>query len=238
MKFRLICLFFCIIILVILIKKKNAEKFEDLSVNKKRTLYVVTPSIGRDNLVRTCISINKQKFKNWKHIILFDKTNDTKIKRLLEKIPYKPIVKKGFWNNYGNGQRYEAWEMVENDYDLMTYIDDDDFYKSDDAFSKIISKFSKNSDLEAVFYAGIREGKYYNNKPPRLNHTMSNQYAHLKYKKNKTPIRWPKINKNDQIYRYDGEFVDEIVKKCNYDYIDGKALVEVPKSNYGKLKEK
>tara|TARA_B100000768_G_C11275089_1_gene375530 strand:+ start:2135 stop:2827 length:693 start_codon:yes stop_codon:yes gene_type:complete len=225
-------LFFIIILLLIIlayILKKNIDNFS----TKDNKLYIITPSIGRNNLIRTCNSIHKQKNKNWTHIILFDGLTDDKINKITKKLPYKPIIKKGIWKNYGNGQRYEAWELVKNN-SIITYIDDDDYYKDENVFDNIINKFKKNKNLDVVFWAGLREGKLIHNKPPRKNKTMSNQFAHYKFSIKNKPIRWLYHKKNDNNYSIDGLFIDNLVKKFKYDYID-KVLVIVEESKYGKL---
>ena len=198
-----------------------------------RKLVIITPTIGRNNLIRTCNSINEQSFKNWEHIILFDNVSDEKINNLLTQIPYEPTIIKGIWNNYGNGQRFEAWEYTDIN-SIITYIDDDDDYYNNKVFQKIIDKFSSNSTLDAVFWPGLRYGKIFFNKPPQSGKTMSNQFAHKKYDKDKNPIRWPFSKNNNKNYAIDGEFINYISNNLNYDYIEGEPLVVVPKSNYGK----
>ena len=217
-----------LIIIIILLIKNNKENFNESNLK----IFIVTPSIGRENLIRTCNSIHKQKYKNWNHIILFDDISDSKIKSILRKIPYKPIIKKGVWKNYGNGQRYEAWNMVD-DNSIITYIDDDDYYKNNSAFDIIVNKFNSNKNLEVIFWAGIRYGKYFNNKPPAKKKTMSNQFAHYKYDKNNKPIRWLNHKKFNKHYSIDGLFINKLVKNYKYDYINI-PLVVVEKSNFGK----
>mgnify|MGYP003119464960 CR=1 FL=1 len=193
-------------------------------------LYIITPSICRNALVRTCKSVHSQTYKNWEHIILFDEVENDKINNFLEKIPYKPTIERKSWKNFGNGQRHDAWNLVPED-SLITYMDDDDYYKDSDCFNKIINKF-QNSNIDVVFWAGIRYGEFFNHKPPRANHTMSNQFAHYKYDSNNNPIQWDFCPNRNQSPGRDAMFIDRIVKSFNYSHIDD-PLVVVEKSNRG-----
>ena len=223
---KIIIIVLIILIITFLLKFYNKEDFK---ISKK--IYIITPSICRDKLIKTCDSIYKQTNKNWEHIILFDNVEDSKINKFLKKCPYKPTIVKGSWNNYGNGQRYEAWDMVKNN-SIITYIDDDDYYIDEKVFDKIQNKFVNNPNICVIFWQGMRYGKLFNNKPPRKGKTMSNQFAHLKLDNNNKPIRWIKWSNNNKNYTVDGLFINSLVEKYDYKYID-EPLVVVEKSSHG-----
>jgi len=208
------------------LKLNNKENFQ---TSKK--IYVITPSLCRDKLIKTCNSIYKQKYKNWEHIILFDNVENFKINKFLKNCPYKPRIVKGKWNNYGNGQRYDAWNLVKKN-SIITYIDDDDFYIDENVFNKINDKFSYNPNICVIFWQGMRFGNLFNNKPPQKNSTMSNQFAHLKFDNLKNPIRWEKCQKNNNKSGRDGDFINRLVQTYNYKYID-EPLVVVEKASKG-----
>lgn len=219
-----------LVFLIVSISLKIYYNRETFQTSKK--IYIITPSLCRDKLIKTCNSIHNQNYKNWEHIILFDNVEDHKINEFLKMCPYKPTVVKGYWNNYGNGQRYDAWDMVKNN-SIITYIDDDDYYIDEHVFDKINDKFVNNPNIFVIFWTGIRFGKLFNNKPPGKNKTMSNQFAHLKLDNNNNPIRWVKCPKNNNKSARDGDFINSLVNKYEYKYID-EPLVIVEKQSHGK----
>tara|TARA_A100001015_G_scaffold310178_1_gene411050 strand:- start:3921 stop:4604 length:684 start_codon:yes stop_codon:yes gene_type:complete len=221
-----------VILILILFFNKN-KIYENFNLTKKfKKIYIITPSLCREKLNKTCNSIYNQTYKNWEHIIMFDNVNNSKINKFLKKCKYKPTIIKGKWNNYGNGQRYDGWKNVKEN-SIITYIDDDDYYIDNNVFKKIANKFASNKNLDVVFWEGMRFGELFNNKPPRKFKTMSNQFAHLKYDKFNKPIRWGKYNKNESIPGRDGDFVNKLVKNYNYSYID-EPLVVVEAESKGK----
>jgi glycosyltransferase involved in cell wall biosynthesis len=88
---------------------------------------IITPTVLRPSLIRTCESVNKQTCTDWEHIVMVDREGDVpeEIIHPQRKILYCPVTH----NNYGNTCRWSAYEHATGDY--LYYLDDDNYFMDD-----------------------------------------------------------------------------------------------------------
>jgi len=129
---------------------------------------IITPTLQRESLIRTCQSVDAQTFQDWEHIIMVDcpTMNDELLNPLIHlnrtfihcKEPHK---------NFGNTCRYNAWDYANGEYIL--YLDDDNFLMDD----KILEDIAPLLKGSWTLFPILRYGAHFYNDPPRLCQTDS-----------------------------------------------------------------
>lgn len=205
---------------------------------KQYKYSIITPSICRPLLKRTCESINSQTHKNWEHIVMMDMsvrdlTEEQAL--LLESIQHKnrKIIFCGKkHNNYGNTCRHNAYEWATGDY--IFYLDDDDYYKeyAFDMVNKALNEFEKAP--EAFVFPAWRHESTFFNIPPGSCMTVTGQYG-IKPKVNNEEIRWLSVPEGDLGYCYDGEFLEGVKNHTTFIPIcrESRGLVVIEKASHG-----
>jgi len=89
-------------------------------MNKPR-YSVITPSIGRHSLIKTCESLLRQTYENWEHIIVLD--NGQLPKGLPTDDRQLVMICPEWHNNWGNTCRRMGWLAARGTY--CYYLDDD-----------------------------------------------------------------------------------------------------------------
>ena len=99
------------------------------------TFSIITPSLARETLVRTCHSIDTQQNADWQHIVMIDRPEcmlSAAQKARLKEIssPRRQIhLCPQIHRDFGNTCRSNAWDLARGDY--LLYLDDDDYYVND-----------------------------------------------------------------------------------------------------------
>lgn len=196
---------------------------------------IITPTILRPTLTRTCASIDNQTVKpSFEHIVYVDKgdlsANDFELIASLQK-PYRTFILGGkSTNNYGNTPRHEAGKLAKGEF--LMYIDDDDYYVPD-LFQKIEDNVRETTDI--VIFSALRHNEVFFNIPAGLCKTTSCQWAHRRIIEGRQ-ILWTDTWAGNQDYLIDGRFLESVLNmpNINIQYIDSDPLVIIPESNYGK----
>jgi|ERR1700722_687419 len=166
---------------------------------------IITPSLQRQSLLRTCESIDKQTyFGRFEHIIMIDQ--DVIDKELFAKIdqPYRFVYQcPNHHGNYGNRCRYDAWKHASGD--MLWYMDDDN-YLVDDRILEDMAAILKDVECFAILPI-MRHGRWFFNDPPGLCMTDT-----MNVVCRRTIGRWPDIEAREA----DGHWVEAL--KANYPY--------------------
>ena len=172
---------------------------------------IITPTIGRSTLLKTCESVNNQTCSDWEHLVIYDgPEQEVEVFKLI-KHPQRKIMFSGRnFGDYGHSIRFFAWELAK--YNYLMYIDDDDYYH-EECLKVLQSNMDPN--INFVFFPCRRLGCKFLNLPPRLGSTVSCQYAHKKQDQNGCPIRFSPGG-----YRHDGYWIQEMVENYPYQVID------------------
>jgi glycosyltransferase involved in cell wall biosynthesis len=186
---------------------------------------LVTPTICRPSLVRLCESIDRQRQRDWEHLLVVDLPQEKKMtesqRKILNSIPRRPNRSIFYCDrnhhNYGHTCRHQAWERVKAEY--IFYIDDDD-YLTDGA---VLETLDSVTEAWAVFPV-LRHGQEFFSLPPGNTSTGTGMFIHRK-----EIGRWPDSN----AYDADGVFVDELVKNYSYQVVKSRPLVALPTSSCG-----
>lgn len=208
---------------------------------------IITPTLLRPTLERTCKSIDDQTHSNYEHIIIvdvkgiiqrskglnsYDRKEYFKNKfALLDKISNKNrkilFYNKNFiGNDYGNECRGHGFDCRDKNTDYILYLDDDDFYINN-TFSIIQSRLDNNKP-NAFYFPCLRFNETFFNEPA-ITQTTSNQWGH-KPVINGKEIKWH----GDNSYVSDGEFLEEVKKIAGPFYkIDSVCLVQVNTASSG-----
>ncbi len=102
---------------------------------------IITPTLCRESLLRTCESFDNQIDGSFEHIIAIDVpliVNKT-ARELVERIPKDPrrkVFRCGqHHNNFGNACRAAMWEKAQGDY--VYFLDDDNILADSDVLSRL-----------------------------------------------------------------------------------------------------
>jgi glycosyltransferase involved in cell wall biosynthesis len=148
---------------------------------------IITPTIGRSTLLKTCESIDKQTFTEWEHLVVFDgPEQEVEVFKQIEHPQRKIIFSGKNFGDYGHSIRFFSWDLAK--YDYLMYIDDDDYYHEE---CLEILKTNLNPDANFTFFPCRRFRCKFLNIPPGSGVTVSCQYVHKRIDHNGCPIRFP-----------------------------------------------
>jgi glycosyltransferase involved in cell wall biosynthesis len=194
---------------------------------------IITPTIGRDTLLKTCETIDQQTCPDWEHLVIFDgPEQEVEVFKKIEH-PQRKIIFSGHnFRDFGHTLKFLAYDLTK--YDHIMYIDDDDYYHLE-----CLETIKQNIDpeIEFFFFPALWCGRLFMELPPRRNFTLSCQYVHRKKDRFGSPIRFPPGGPLDGFdYEQDSWWIGEMAKKYPYQVLDtqGCPLVYVDVINYGK----
>ena len=182
----------------------------------KPKFTIITPTLLRDGLSKTCKSIEKQRYTNWEHIVVVDlpKTQVPNWKiRSIAHPQRKIVLLEKNCNDYGNTPRLIAYNYVAGD--LVMYLDDDDYYiYRNEPFQRLVDYFNCYFPNKLLPNLGVfparRLGQRFFHFPPRLDLTVSCQYFH-KPIINGLPIQWRVVDRKS--YISDWQFLHSVLQK-------------------------
>jgi hypothetical protein len=182
-------------------------------------ISIITPTLLRNELVRCCQSLEKQKLP-WQHIVMVDMPadeayNEPVYAKILSQIshPKRDIL---FCpvrhDNYGNTCRHNAAEHCTGEY--IGYLDDDD-YLTDDALEIFEETIEKTNHPDIVgCNARWRGREVFFHKPIQSARTVQGQYLHRR-EIGGMPIKWPDTPIGFKSYGVDGEFIEYLKTKAS-----------------------
>lgn len=171
---------------------------------------IITPTLIRNSLLRTCESIDEQTYTNYEHIIIVDldalSKDDIKVIDNIRLKNRQIIYLNKCHNDFGNTPRNIAGRKATGDY--IMYLDDDD-YHINDTMTELNKKILELNELPdfAVFRC-TRFNNEFTNFPPAICMTTSCQYIHKSIINGKV-ILWPT---GDKGYLSDGLFIESLKK--------------------------
>lgn len=174
---------------------------------------IITPTLLRKSLLRTCKSIDDQSYYNYEHLVMVDlPTNEiiSEERAILREINKNPRRRITYLNkrhnDFGNTPRNIACKSATGTY--IMYLDDDDFYINN-TLQEIYNQLQlldRHPDM-AVFRC-IRKNSEFTNWPPAVCKTVSCQWMHKRNIDGKE-IAWPT---HDKGYFSDGNFLESVKK--------------------------
>lgn len=184
---------------------------------------VITPTLQRESLLRTCASIDSQSHTDWQHVVMID--CDTVNEDILTKIshPQRLVLQcPSPHRNFGNSCRRNAWEHTKGDYVLHT---DDDNFLADENIFKDMAHVLKDSEKDWALFPILRHGQWFYTDPPRTCHVdTANMVIRREF------AQWP----DGPEYTMDGIFCERLVRDHEYDaYPHFRPIVVMPSSSEG-----
>ena len=162
---------------------------------------IVTPTLVRPTLIRTCESIDKQTNGDWEHVIMVDvplvfNPEKQKIIDSISGDPRRKIFRCGTAHkNYGNTCRHNAFDKLTGDYIL--YLDCDDYLADD----KVFETLEQVTKLWAIFPI-MRCGSLWFCDPPGMCKTGSGMFIYRRFLGLK--------NTETSDYKPDGALVEQL----------------------------
>jgi hypothetical protein len=137
---------------------------------------IITPTILRPTLVRTCKSIQEGSHQDWQHIVMVDREGEIPTSMLHPNREFYQCspTHEGWW---GALCRHNAFPHIKGDYVL--YLDDDDYYVND--CLAVLNELITTEDW-GVFTCNLH-GHVLLREPPGLCHTASLQFYHKPFVK-------------------------------------------------------
>jgi hypothetical protein len=178
---------------------------------------IITPTIGRESLVRACRSVDAQTFTDWEHFVMVDSEFRTVPEALLNP---RRIVKRcrTFHGNWGNTCRHLIWTRLHGEY---VYALDDDNYLAD---TDVLKDLASVTEPWAIFPI-LRYGEPFFHDPPGLGRTDTGSFI---VRRELGP--WP----DSPRYDADGVFVEHLRAHHRYASLGGlRPLMVMEKSGHG-----
>lgn len=191
---------------------------------------IITPTVLRETLLRTCRSVDQQSYGEWQHVVMVDRPEDLLTERqqeLLDRVS-NPRREVRFCpkphRDFGNTCRRNGVDYARGDYIL--YLDDDDYY-----LPEALEEIHKGivgvcpPPVWGVFPI-LRHGQLFFRIPPGHSSTCNNQFFHQP-KAGGRDLRYPTRG-----YCADGEFVEMLLREFAYACVNpGRPLAVVDQSN-------
>lgn len=208
---------------------------------------IITPSLIRPSLRKTCESIDRQTNRDFEHIVMIDipLILYPEKRELIESLQHS---QRRFFRcgrahkDYGNTCRYNAWAKATGDYIL--YLDDDDVYTDD----RVLETLECVTAPWATFPT-MRWGSFYSVDPPGWNKTGSGMFMHKReigrypcmehhdeHKKFIEKVRplHPNMQYRDRLYAADGLLAEWLKDRYPYQRVDDRALTTYDQKGAGK----
>lgn len=148
----------------------------EVSLSSDKPLFsIITPTIGRDSLIRACRALDYQTETRWEHIVCFDGESwpDYLVQQI--KHPQRKLLVTGQpVRDYGNTPRRVATQVAQGQY--LLYLDDDVFYHSVDGLAKVASEIELVKPIWGILKAA--GGHLYEQPPPKIKHIDTAHIVH------------------------------------------------------------
>ena len=202
---------------------------------------IVTPTIGRESLLRTCESIDQQTNPDWEHVILVDiPLVINRVQRnIIEAVPKdhrRRFIRCGRrHNDFGNTCRHNAHSQLRGEY--VVYVDDDDYLARPESLAAL-----DGVTRPWAIFPTLRVGVVWHHDPPGMNRTGTSMFCHRRDAgqyviPTKEDIKkFPQfLNEGNYMYGADGLLVEHLKANYPYDVIDpGWPLTVAPQRGCGR----
>lgn len=168
---------------------------------------VITPTLLRQSLVKTCASVDSQSSGDWEHVVMVDCDEEQWLLRsaLIEDVrhPARNIVRcPDAHKNFGNTCRHEAWHLAQGQY--LLYLDDDNFLADDFVLAEMRQAICESELPPVAIFPIHRHGQRFYFIPPRLGYVDT---ANLLVRRDIG--QWPKVDDYDA----DGKFIERLAQE-------------------------
>jgi GT2 family glycosyltransferase len=182
-------------------------------VQESLKFSIITPTLFRPSLVKTCESVNSQPYTNWEHLVIVDDPSiDLKLKLFTNPSFLHPNRR---WfqctenhHNVGNTCRSESYDRLDPTTDYILYLDDDNYY-SKNALSLLNDTIISHNKPNWGTFPMLMRGRRFFDPNPRKLHVDTGQLYH-KPVINDLQIRYLPLNE----YCGDGIFTDWLNTIC------------------------
>lgn len=165
---------------------------------------LLTPTIGRESLVRCCRSVDEQTYPHWQHIVVFDAEDAAELPEELRRENRLVLASGGRNHDVGNRCRHLAYGSIEGDYVL--HLDDDNYLLHPRVLEGL------NRELRGEPWAVcpiLRFGEYFFHDPPGRRRTDQAQLVYRPRVRGR-PARFPDVPDYDA----DGQFCQWLLGLC------------------------
>ena len=197
---------------------------------------IITPTICRESLLRTCESIDTQTDGDWEHLIAVDVPLIVRpdARALIDSLP-KDSRRKIFrcgqaHRNFGNACRAAMWEKASGDY--CYFLDDDNYLADRDVLSRMRAVTGEWALLPILRYGVV----FYNDPPEFSKLDTANMLIRAQH------ARWPNIPSSldaarmNPAYPADWKLAERLLnEKIPYQtFPEMRPVVVMEKANWGK----
>lgn len=160
---------------------------------------IITPTVQRESLLKTCESIESQIYQGWEHIVVVDDLEILPFVKALEHPKRRILCCKQRFNNFGNTPRHRAWYYTKGTYQIA--LDDDNFLADNSILSDIAIELETVGYPDYSCFPIMRFGGVFFDVNPRSCHAdTANMVVKREY------AQWPDIND----YTADGFWIDAL----------------------------
>lgn len=164
---------------------------------------IITPTLQRESLVRSCKSISDQSFESWQHLVMVDcdEFNFDLIRQVRH--PKRRVMKcEKAHINGGNSCRHNAWDLAVGKYCL--YLDDDNYLSDSTVLTDIATALQSTNNPEWAIFPIDRLGLRFYTDPPKSCHTDT-----LNLVLKRDIAQWP----DTTAYGSDGVLVEDLMAR-------------------------
>lgn len=180
---------------------------------------IITPTVLRHSLLRTCESVDQQACTDWQHLVMVDCdiTDNAILKHIAH--PHRQIVQcLTAHHNGGNTCRHNAWDRALGEY--LFYLDDDNWFTDDNILEDL-----KIVTTPWALFPILRHGQRFFCDPPSpcyvdTGNVIARREIGL----------WPDI----EAYCSDGVWVDGLKQYPYQAFPDFRPIMVMPTSNFAR----
>lgn len=179
---------------------------------------IITPTVLRTTLVKTCESVESQTFTDWQHIVMVDREPTYELIWLTAHPQRIVIACDKPHHNGGNTCRHNAWELATGDY--VYYLDDDNYL----ADERVLEDLQIVTMPWALFPI-LRGGNHFFHDPPRPCFVDTGNVI-----ARRDIARWPDI----EAYCSDGVWVEGLKQYPYQAFPNFRPIMVMPTSNFAR----
>jgi glycosyltransferase involved in cell wall biosynthesis len=188
---------------------------------------IITPSLLRQSLIRTCESVSSQTCDSWEHFVICDvEALDQELLKQIEH-PQRTIIQCPHpHRDGGNTCRRSAWPLISGEW--VFYLDDDNYIADVQVLTDIYAVLSPLPEIVQMgLFPITRLGGRFFADPPRSCHVDT-----MNFVLRREVAEWPDTN----CYGSDGYLIDGLMAaQVKYAaFPDHRPIAILPKISYGK----
>jgi hypothetical protein len=186
---------------------------------------IITPSLLRPSLIRTCESIDAQAYPHWEHLIFVDRAiGESDFEAGFPPHPERFLIANGFrCSDFGNTPRRLAWRMATGTYCI--WIDDDNYLSDPFALARLAAALVASACPLFALVPCLRCGQRFFSHPPAIGATDTANLVVCR-----DLAEWP--DKRD--YDADGQFAEFLHARYGSVALDIDPVIVVPMQQQGR----